>query len=176
VAGRHDVDVAVLLSDDMVVLRQLLPDDVDEWMAGDDAEQIHWFEFPGPVPRRDVERAIAAWSESGPTDGPVRHWAICDQETGGLVGGVELGDLGDGAVDLSYVVFPAWRRRGIATRACRLALAYAVAAMECRSACVKVLQGHVASIALARRLGAAVTGMEVTAAGAIRIVLRLDLG
>jgi RimJ/RimL family protein N-acetyltransferase len=168
--------VAVLLSDDMVVLRQLLPDDVDDWMAGDDAEQIHWFEFPGPAPRRDVERAITAWSESGPTDGPVRHWAICDQETGGLVGGVELGDLGEGTVKLSCVVFPPWRRRGIATRACRLALAYAGAAMDCHTVSVKVLQGHVAAVALARRLGAAVTGMEVTAAGTITIVLRLDLG
>jgi RimJ/RimL family protein N-acetyltransferase len=168
--------VAVLLSDDMVVVRELLPDDVDAWMAGDDAEQVHWFEFPGPAPRSDVERAIAAWSESRPIDGPVRHWAICERETDGIVGGVELGDLGDGSVSLSYIVFPAWRRRGIATRACRLALAYAAAAMDCRSATVKVLQGHAASIALARRLGAAVTGMEVTAAGTITIVLRLDLG
>jgi RimJ/RimL family protein N-acetyltransferase len=168
--------MAVLLSDDVVVLRQLVPDDVDDWMAGDDAEEVHWFEFPGPTPRRDVERSIATWSESQPIDGPVRHWAICVQEAGGLVGGVELGDLGDGAVNLAYVVFPAWRRRGIATRACRLALAYAGTAMDYRTASVKVLQGHAASIALARRLGAAVTGMEVTAAGAITIVLRLDLG
>jgi RimJ/RimL family protein N-acetyltransferase len=176
VAERHDVDVAVLLSDDVVVLRQLVPDDVDDWMAGDDAEQVHWFEFPGPAPRGDVERAIGAWSESWPLDGPIRHWAISVQETGGLVGGVELGDLGDGTVNLCAVVFPAWRRRGIATRACRLALAYAGAAMDCRTASIKVPQGQMASIALARRLGAAVTGIELTAAGTITIVLRLDLG
>lgn len=172
---RNDVEVAVLLSDDVVVLRPLVPEDVDEWMAGDDAEQAHWFEFPGPAPRPVVERAIAEWSESWPIDGPVRHWAICDQETGGLVGGLGLGDHGDGAVNLSFVVFPTRRRRGIATRACRLALAYAAAAMECRTAIVKVLQGDAASIALARRLGAAVTGMEVSEAGAISIVLRMDL-
>ncbi len=168
--------MAVLLSDDVVFLRQLVPADVDEWMAGDDAEEVHWLEFSGPAPRGDVERAIVAWSESWPLDGPVRHWAICVQETGRLVGGVELGDLGDRTVNLFSVVFPAWRRRHIATRACRLALAYAATAMDCRTACIKVLQGQVASIALARRLGAAVTGMEVTAAGTIRIVMRLDLG
>jgi RimJ/RimL family protein N-acetyltransferase len=148
--------VAVLLSDDVVVLRRLVPEDADEWAAGDDAERIDW--------------------PSLAVDGPVRDWAICDQETGGLIGGVELGDLGDGAVSLSYVVFPAWRRRGIATRACRLALAYAASAMDYRIATVKVLQGDAASIALAHRLGAAVTGIEVTEAGAITIVLRLDLG
>jgi RimJ/RimL family protein N-acetyltransferase len=148
--------VAVLLSDDVVVLRRLVPEDAAEWAAGDDAERIDW---PG----------LGA-------DGPVRHWAICDQETGRLIGGVKLGDLGAGAVDLSSVVFPAWRRRGMATRACRLALAYAASAMDYRIATVKVLQGDAASIALARRLGAAVTGIEVTEAGAITIVLRLDLG
>jgi RimJ/RimL family protein N-acetyltransferase len=142
--------VAVLLSDDVVVLRRLVPEDAAEWAAGDDAERIDW---PG----------LGA-------DGPVRHWAICDQETGRLIGGVKLG-----AVDLSSVVFPAWRRRGMATRACRLALAYAASAMESHVAVVRVLQGDAASIALARRLGAVVTGMEVTAAGTITIVLRLDL-
>jgi RimJ/RimL family protein N-acetyltransferase len=176
VAGRHDVDVAVLLSDDVVFLRRLAADDGDAWMAGDDADEVHWFAFPGPAPRRDVERALAVWSETSTVDGPVRHWAICVQDTGRLVGGVQLDDLGDGTIDVFSVVFPAWRRRGIATRACRLALAYAATAMGGRTARVAVPQGHAPAIALARRLGAAVTGMEVTAAGAIRIVLRLDLG
>ena len=167
--------MAVLLSDEVVVLRPLTPDDVDEWMAGEDDEQVHWFEFPGPAPRSNVERAIADWAESWRSDGPVRHWAICDQETDRIIGGVELRDLGDGKVNVSYVVFPAWRRRGIATRACRLALAYAAAVMECRAAMFKMRQGNAASIAVARKLGAAVTGMEVTEAGNISLVLQLAL-
>ena len=167
--------MAVLLSDEVVVLRPLTPDDVDEWMAGEDTEQVHWFEFPGPAPRSNVEQAIADWAQSWRTGGPVRHWAICDQKTGGIVGGVELRDEGDGNLNLSYVVFPAWRRRGIATRACRLALAYAVAVIDCRAAVIKVLQGNAASIAVARKLGATVTGMEVTEAGNLSIVLRVDL-
>jgi RimJ/RimL family protein N-acetyltransferase len=167
--------VTVLLSDDVVLLRPLTPDDVDEWIAGEDAEQVHWFEFPGPAPRASVERAIAAWAESWRNGGPVRHWAICDQETGRIIGGVELRDLGDGDINLSYVVFPAWRRRGIATRACGLALAYAAAATGSRAAIVKVLRDNEASIALARKLGATVTGMEMTETGSLAVVLRLDL-
>jgi RimJ/RimL family protein N-acetyltransferase len=167
--------VAVLLSDDVVVLRPLVADDVDEWMAGEDTEQIRWFNFPGPAPRANVERAIGEWAESWRTGGPVRHWAICDQETGGIIGGVDLRDLGDGSVNVSYVVFPAWRRRGIATRACRLALAYAGGVMECRAAVIKVRKGNAASIAVARKLGATVTGMEVSDAGDLSIVLRVDL-
>jgi GNAT superfamily N-acetyltransferase len=150
----HDVAVALVLSDDVILLRQLTPDDVDEWIAGEDAPQVQSFELSG---------------------GPVRHWAICDLETDRLVGGVELSVLGDGNVNLSSVVFPAWRRRGIATRACRLALAYAAQALGCHAAIFKVLQGDTASIALARRLGATVTGIEMTGAGDLTTVLRLSL-
>jgi RimJ/RimL family protein N-acetyltransferase len=171
----HDVAVAVLLSDDVVVLRPLTPDDVDEWMSGEDTEQIHWFEFPEPAPRPNVERAISDWVQSWRVGGPIRHWAICDQTTSAIVGGVELRDAGDGDVNLSYVVFPAWRQRGVATRACRLALAYAASAMNGRVAVIRVLQGNAASIAVARKLGATVTGVEVTEAGNLSIVLRLDL-
>jgi RimJ/RimL family protein N-acetyltransferase len=167
--------VAVLLSDDVVLLRPLTPDDVDEWLAGEDTEQIHWFQFPGPAPRSNVERAISEWAHSWRTGGPVRHWAICDQESGEIVGGVDLRDEGDGEVNLSYVVFSAWRRRGIATRASRLALAYAATAMDARAAVIKVLQGNAASIAVARKLGATVTGIEVTESGNLSIVLRADL-
>jgi RimJ/RimL family protein N-acetyltransferase len=161
---RHDVAVALLLSDDVILLRQLTPDDVDEWMAGEDAE-----------PRRSVERAIADWAESWRTGGPIRHWAVCDQETDRIVGGVELSDLGDGSVIVATAVFPAWRRRGIATRACRLALAYAADAMGGRTAIFKVLQGNAAAIALARRLGATVSGIEMSEAGDLTTVLRLGL-
>jgi len=165
----------VLLSDDVVVLRPLTPDDVDEWMSGEDAEQIHWFDFPGPAPRSNVERAIADWAESWRTGGPVRHWAICHQEADRIIGGVELREQGDGVVTLSYVVFPAWRRRGIATRAARLALAYANAAMECRVAEIKVLLGNAGSIAVARKLGATVTAIEMTEGRNIWTVLHVDL-
>jgi len=42
----HDDLVGTVPNDDVVVLRTLTLDDVDEWMTGEDAEQIRWFEFP----------------------------------------------------------------------------------------------------------------------------------
>jgi RimJ/RimL family protein N-acetyltransferase len=164
----------VLLSDEAVVLQPLTPDDLEEWMAGGDTEQHYWFEFPGPAPRSKVERAIAEWADSWRPGGPVRHWAISDHEAGRIVGGVELRDQGDGVVTLSCVVFPAWRRRGIATRAGRLAIAYARAAMECRVAEFKVPLGNAGSIAVARKLGATVTGIEVTDGRDIWTVLHVE--
>ena len=49
------------LSDDVIALRRLSESDVDAWLAGEDDEQIRWFEFPRAATRADVERAIAAW-------------------------------------------------------------------------------------------------------------------
>ena len=59
-----------------------------------------------------------------------------------------------GRVNLSYVVFPAWRRSGVATTAARLALAHAHDALGARHATMKVLPWNHASLAVARRLGA----------------------
>ena len=167
--------VAVLLSDEVVLMRPLTPDDVDEWLAGDVDEQIQWFDLPGPTARAKVERAIADWAESWRTGGAVRHWAICDQEADAIVGGVQLRDVGDGTVDLSCAVFPARRRQGIATRACRLALAYAAGMMDRRHAVFKVRQGNAAALAVARKVGATVTGLEVNNGAHISIVLRVAL-
>lgn len=165
----------VALSDDMVQLRPLSLDDVDEWMAGEDDEQIRWFEFPGPAPRDNVVQAVQAWMQSWRTNGSVRHWAVCDIPSGRILGGVELRDVGAGEVNLSYVIFPAFRRRGIATRAARLALAYAVREMGARTAIIKVLEGNEASFGVARRLGAVESGSAPSNGGGAFVVLRRDL-
>ncbi len=163
------------LSDDEITLRRLTLADVDEWLAGEDAEQIRWFEFPGPATRLHVERAIVGWQESWASNGPVRQWGACRRVTGAIAGGVELRQLGGGAVNLSYVVFPAFRRRGVATRASQLALGHARAALAATTATVKVLEGNEASLAVARKLGAVQVGTEPSEAGGRFVVLRIAL-
>jgi RimJ/RimL family protein N-acetyltransferase len=167
---------AVLPSDGGVVLRPLGLADVDEWLAGEDDEQIRWFEFPRPAVRADVVHAIERWSESWRALGPVRNWAVCDTADGHILGGVELRDLGGSEVNLSYVVFPFARRQGVATRAAMLALAYAVAEMGARVAVIKILDGNVASLSVARRLGAVRAGTEMSERGGTFVVLRCELG
>jgi RimJ/RimL family protein N-acetyltransferase len=66
---------------------------------------------------------------------------------------VEVRALGDGVVNLSYLVFPQWRRRGIATDAAGVALSYARDAMDARTARVEVLVDNDASLGVVRRLG-----------------------
>jgi RimJ/RimL family protein N-acetyltransferase len=174
--GSHKVGITMNdPGDDLVVLRRLSLADVDEWLAGEDDEQIRWFEFPGPATRVHVERAIAAWQESWRNDGPVRHWGICVRPSGEIAGGVELRLLDTREVNLSYVVFPAWRRQGIATRASRLALAYGSRDLGATAAVIKVLDGNLASLAVARNLGAAALGVEPSDSGGRFVVHRLEL-
>jgi RimJ/RimL family protein N-acetyltransferase len=167
------------LTDGVVRLRPLTADDAAEWLAGEDEELIRGFESPRPSTREDVIRAIEGWTESWRTSGPVRHWAICDIAGSSILGGVELRRL-DGPdvnpdVNLSYVVFPPARRRGIATRAARLALDHAAAEMGARAAVIKVLEGNLASLGVARRLGAVEVGRTPSDAGGTFVVFRLEL-
>jgi RimJ/RimL family protein N-acetyltransferase len=161
--------------DDVVLLQRLSMDDVDAWLSGEDDEQIRWFEFPGPATRAHVERAMAAWQESWSRGGPVRHWGVRVRPAQDLAGGVELRDLGDGRVNLSYVIFPPFRRRGLATRASRLALDYAAQVVGTSSAVIKILEGNVASLGVAKSLGAEIVGDEPSDAGGRLIVFRLAL-
>lgn len=164
-----------MLEDEAVVLRPLTLGDVHEWLAGEDDEQIRWFEFPRPASRDDVIAAIERWQESWRSGGPVRHWAVCQRSSNWIAGGVEVRDLGDGEVNLSYVVFPEFRRTGVAMRAARLALCYAAAELEARVAVIKILKGNIPSIGVAQRLGAVPSGTAPSDADGTFLVFRLAL-
>ncbi len=166
----------MVIDDGSLQLRPPTLEDVDAWLAGEDDELARAFEFPRRSTRADVVGAIEAWSEAWRSGGPVRCWAICDAATGAIAGGVELSRLDDGDVNLSYFVFAPWRRRGIATRAAELALAYAATAMGARRAVLDVLDGNAASIAVARRLGAAEVGTRPSHAGGVFRIFRRVLG
>ncbi len=165
----------VVLGDESLTLRPLELADVDEWLAGGDDEQTRWFEFPAPATRENVIRAIENWMESWRTRGPVRQWAICDIETNRIAGGVEVRDLGGGEVNLSYVVFPRFRRAGVASRAAHLVLRYAAAELGATVAVIKILEGNDASFGVARRLGAIEAGRETSDAGGTFVVFRVQL-
>jgi RimJ/RimL family protein N-acetyltransferase len=165
----------VVLTDGVVVLRRVSMHEADAWKAGEDEEQIRWFEQPGPAPMENVVNAIRSWQESWENDGPVRHFGIRLADTDALAGGVETRDLGEGRCNLSYVVFPEFRRRGLATRAARLALDYARREQGCDVAVIKLLPDNVASRRVAAALGASPAGHAPSDAGATFDVFEVDL-
>lgn len=165
----------MVIDGDTLQLRPPTAADAREWLTGEDDEVVRWFEFPRRSTQEDVERAIECWNESWRLDGPDRCWAICDRATGAIMGGVALRRLDQHDVNLSYWVSAAWRRRGIARRAAELALGYAATAMHASRAVIKVLDGNVASLAVAKHLDARLVGTTPSDAGGTFLVFHRAL-
>ncbi|HSM65763.1 MAG TPA: GNAT family N-acetyltransferase [Ilumatobacteraceae bacterium] len=89
-------------------------------------------------------------------DGPVRHWGIWSDDQ--LVGGVELRMRDDGRANLSYLVFPAARRRGLATRAAQMASTWAFETLGVSAVVAIIDEQNVASRQVAERAGFVLDG------------------
>ena len=167
--------MTVVLSDGEIVLRPLQREDAEAHKAGEDDEQIRAFEFPGPATIQNVISAIESWQESWAAGGPVRNFCVWLAGNDTLVCKFEVTYEVDARVNLSYLVFPPWRRRGIATRAARLALDYAATEMGATTANIVMLASNPASRGVARALGAVRVGQERSAAGGTFVVYELAL-
>ena len=93
-------------------LRELELSDAPAWLAGEDEEQLRWFQMPA-ASLQDVERSIERWRAGWRDDGPVRQWGIWVDES--LAGGVEVRVREDGRANVSYVVLAvAWAAEHLA--------------------------------------------------------------
>jgi len=120
--------VPASLYDDTLCLRPPRIEDATQHLAGDDGEQVRWLSsHPATLEsaRAWIAREIAARAAGE----PLWDYAIWLRATGELVGNIEakadlaLAGIGPGDVNLAYVVFPAWRRQGLAARAVALVCA-----------------------------------------------------
>ena len=125
--------------------------DVDGWLAGDDEEQQRWFEAPGPAPRENVVRHVEQSREGWATSGPKRHWGIWLDDV--LAGGIDIENRGHGNAYLSYVVFPASPRRGVAAESIPLVTKWAFDNWPINHAVAVIDELNVASRATAERAG-----------------------
>jgi RimJ/RimL family protein N-acetyltransferase len=148
-----------------LVLRPLGPGDAAEHLAGQDAAQVAAFELPRWSTFADVSAAIERWRASWAAGGPTRNFGVWDAASGALAGNVEVTTVGYRLVNLSYTVFPAWRRRGVATRASRLALGYGAGALGATRATIGALVENEASLGVIRALGAEGTGTRPSSTG-----------
>lgn len=142
---------APVLLGDGFVLRALELSDAEAWKAGEDPEQIRWFEAPGPAPLENVVNAIETWRSGWANEGPVRQWGIWVE--GQLAGGVELRVREDGKANLSYLVFPFFRRRGLARKVARLAAEWALEHLPATAVVAVVDEANTASRRVAEEAG-----------------------
>ena len=94
-----------------------------------------------------------------------RNSAIVDEVTGQMIGDCEAELRGDGFVHVLYAVFAPWRGQGVAERAVRLLADYSAEAFPYCPLLFRVERDNVASLAVARTVGAVVTGQEVVSDG-----------
>ena len=140
------------LSDGTVTLSPLRLADVDAHLAGEDEQLVRWLSG-GPATREGVEAYIRHCDEQWATGGPLRAFAIrFSGET--PIGTVDLrfegAGLARGEANVAYGLYPAWRGRGLATRAVGLVCGYA-AERGATVAVIKVEPQNPASARVARR-------------------------
>ncbi|HEY5439576.1 MAG TPA: GNAT family N-acetyltransferase [Acidimicrobiales bacterium] len=164
-----------VLTEGDLELRPLELVDAAQWLAGEDDEQIRWFEAAGPAELSDVEAFIRRCRESWKTMGDHRYWAIRRIDSPEIVGGIDLRKLDNDAVNVSYVVFPKYRHQGIAFRASAMVLNYAGVEMGAKVAVFKMLPENVRSRSVAIRLGAEFSGEVPSNGGATFQVFKLGI-
>jgi RimJ/RimL family protein N-acetyltransferase/8-oxo-dGTP pyrophosphatase MutT (NUDIX family) len=140
------------LTDGQVTLRPWRDSDIDEARLAHDAEMAHRFGFPGVIPPRAAHSAaIGRWREQYEDDRRVVNFLI---EYGGRAAGiVEVRDRGDRVGELSWAVFSAYRRRGIATHAVRMLVGYAFDELGLERLEAYVEPDNLGSIRIASRAG-----------------------
>lgn len=118
---------ALPLTDGVVLLDRFTDADVDSLWAGEDNDYVCRSCLPGPFTRRDIANRITHWQEQWQRGGSGRSFAVRETGTRRLVGGCVLEVRPDDGeiAELSYWVFPPYRRRGYATRSVELVCRYA---------------------------------------------------
>jgi RimJ/RimL family protein N-acetyltransferase len=116
------------LSDDVVLLRPWTERDVSAVAAAcRDPEIARWIDdVPAPYTRADARAYIAA-ARRGWKDGSLWAYAVTDAKSGEVLGSCGVGwqDHAHSVAEIGYWVRKEARRRGVATRAVRLAAQWA---------------------------------------------------
>jgi RimJ/RimL family protein N-acetyltransferase len=128
-------------------------------------EQFRWLKFPRTAQLNDEQHFISETIESWTTTNGHWYWGIREVGEPALHGGVDLRDLRNTEINLSFVIFPMYRNKGFARTASVLALKYAHEILLARTAVMKMLAGNEYSTKLALSLGATFAGKQPSDAG-----------
>jgi RimJ/RimL family protein N-acetyltransferase len=164
------------LTDGVIQLRPLTQADAAAHLAGEDEEMAKWLSG-GRSTAATVQTAIDKFEEQWRTGGSRRAFGVFDCGTDQLIGFVEanLGLLGNPAeVNVSYGIFPAWRRRGLAGRAIDLVTEYLRSSTDAKEIVLRIAPENSRSIRVAEKAGFARAGVhEIEEGKRVRYVRKL---
>jgi RimJ/RimL family protein N-acetyltransferase/ADP-ribose pyrophosphatase YjhB (NUDIX family) len=136
----------------VVVLRPWRDDDVEPAVAGHDEEMARWFGWP--VDAVSIERhrqAVRDWRSGYDDHRRLVSFVVAHDDA--VVGSVELRDLGGGTGSLSWALYAGHRGRGLATRAVRLLVDYAIDVLGLQRVQAEVDTANERSLRVATRAG-----------------------
>ena len=149
------------LTDGVIFLRPQTADDAADHLAGEDEEIARWVSGGRSTPAT-VEAFIRNNQESWRSRGPRRAFGIFDCATNRLIGFIEVNLarlVEPSQVNVSYGVFPQWRRQGLALRAIDLMDQYLRTATEARQIVLRIAPANTASLKLAEKAGFSFQGL-----------------
>ncbi|MFF9899472.1 GNAT family N-acetyltransferase [Streptomyces longispororuber] len=143
------------LSDGVVTLTPLTLDDVDAHLAGEDDLLVRWLNGE-PSTRASTEEYVRHCADQWATGGSLRAFGVRAGDGPKLAGTIDvrlaMSGPAPGAANIAYGLYPAWRGRGLATRAVDLVCRYTATA-GARVGVIRVDPGNTASEAVALRAG-----------------------
>jgi RimJ/RimL family protein N-acetyltransferase len=144
----------VVLNDGVIELRSRTLDDVDQQIEGQDSEIDAWLGWDPPTVDT-VTAMIMSCVEAEAAGVPRFDLGVYDASTGNLIGN-SLANFIDpllaaGEVNVAYAIFPAWRRRGIASRVVDLLCEWLRSEPSAQVVVLKIDPGNDASRAVAQR-------------------------
>jgi RimJ/RimL family protein N-acetyltransferase len=149
------------LTDGVIFLRPLAAEDAADHLAGEDEEMAKWLSG-GRSTLSGVEAFIRNNQESWRSGGPRRAFGVFDCASTRLIGFIEVNLarlVNPGEVNVSYGIFPQWRRRGLALRAIDLMDQYLRSATEARQIVLRIFPANTASLKLAEKAGFTFCGL-----------------
>ncbi len=149
------------LTDGVIFLRPLDPEDAPDHLAGEDDEMARWLSG-GRSTLATVQGYIASCEEQWRTNGPRRAFGVFDCATNRLIGSIEANleyRLVPGQVNVSYGVFPDWRGKGVAQRALDLMSSWLRSSTEIRRIVVRIPCENAASLRVAQKSGLHLLGI-----------------
>jgi len=143
------------LTDGVILLRRQTAEDAADHLAGEDEEMAKWVSGGRSTPTT-VEAFIRNNQENWLSGGDRRSFGVFDCASNRLIGFIEVNlarIVEPGQVNVSYGIFPQWRRKGLALRAIDLMAQYLRTATETRQIVLRIAPENTASVRLAEKGG-----------------------